>query len=103
MEETDVMERSCAVERGKDRHQHIPHSLMTDSYGRMTDGPFCCWCRLRPKDLPAGAHFAIAGTTLFSSFDRYEERGGTFRVLGNTIPLNGYWLKLLWKVKLQVL
>ena len=29
-----------------------------------------------------------------------QVRGGTCRVLGNTIPLNFYWLKLLWKVKL---
>jgi hypothetical protein len=39
----------------------------------MTDDPCCCWCRLRPKDIPAGAHFVVAGTALFCSFDRYEE------------------------------
>jgi hypothetical protein len=29
--------------------------------------------KVKAKDLPAGAHFVIAGTALFCSFDRYEE------------------------------
>jgi hypothetical protein len=44
---------------------------MTDSNDRMTDDPYWWWCRLRPKDLPAGAHSGIVGTALFSSFQRY--------------------------------
>jgi hypothetical protein len=62
------------------------HSPMNGSYDRMTDDScYCWWCRLRPKDLPAGAHFGIAGTALFCSFHRYEE--GLGESWENTIPL----------------
>ena len=54
---------------------------MTDSNDRMTDGPCCCWCRLRPKDLPAGAHSGIVGTALFCSFQRSHD--GSWRKMRN--------------------
>ena len=63
----------------------IPHSLMADSYDRMTDDPCCCWCRLRPKDLPAGAHSGIVGTALFCSFQRSHD--GSWRKMRKKIIL----------------
>jgi hypothetical protein len=61
---------------------------MANSYGRMTDDPFCCWCRLMPKDLPAGAHSGIVGTALFCSFQR---------------PHDGSWRKMRKKIILMVI
>jgi hypothetical protein len=63
---------------------------MAGAYDRMTDGPCWWWCRLRPKDLPAGAgaHFGIAGTALVCSFHRYEEGLGMVIGLSHSEKLN---------------